>query len=278
MAGTADFDPNFDDTAWTEAWRHVPLVLVPPGVHPSGYRVVRRTMEAADICGRRYLLPAPFDCRLLYDPQGRLWMSNTPQELLMMYNNARRSRGRVLIGGLGLGLYPQFAVIVGEERIAGFHVIERSPVVQAITRPVLERVLPVPLTVTLGDIAEYLAGPPAWRYDTIFLDTWDTLDAAQLPAINRLRDLARRHLAPGGRVLLWGYRWMVRLFEDACRQVLAVEPSKRAAWLAARAGDSPEALPLLAPVVERFAGDPVKDLDVALAWCREYIVQAVAPI
>ncbi len=277
MPHPPDFDPEFDDTAWTDAWQHVRLALVPPGVHPTGYRVVRRMLREADILGRRYRFEQPFDCRLLYDPQGRLWMSNTPQELLMMYNNARRTFGRVLVGGLGLGLFPQFAVVVGEDRVAGFQVIERSPAVQAITEPLLHKVLPVPLEVSLGDIAEYLAGPPGYRFDTIFLDTWDTLDAAQLPAINRLRDHARRHLTRGGRVLLWGYRWMVRLFEDACRQVLAVSPVDREAWLAARGEDSPQALPLLSPVLEHFKGIEVRDMDAALAWCRGHIVNTAAP-
>jgi hypothetical protein len=119
----------------------------------------------------------------------------------------------------------------------------------------------------------YLSSPFETRYDTIFLDTWETLDATHLPHVNRLRDLALHHLLPGGRVLLWGYGWMVRLFEAACRQLLAVAPAERQAWLKARAEASPPALALLSPVVEHFRGQGVEDEVAALAWCRHYVTQ-----
>ena len=103
------FDPDFDDTAWTDEWAHVPIAEVPPGTYSDGSRVVRRVLHDAEVFGRPYRLAAPLDCRFLYDPRGSLWMSTTPQERIMMYNNGRRSRGHVLVGGLGLGLYPQYA-------------------------------------------------------------------------------------------------------------------------------------------------------------------------
>src|SRR5919109_1154901 len=229
------FNPEFDDTEWTDAWRHVPIALVPPLVHPSGYRVERHLLHQVEIFGLPYHLTPPFDCRRLLDPQGRLWMSTTPQELIMMYNNARRSRGHVLVGGLGLGVYPQYAAAGAAGEASRFTVIERSPLVRAIVEPTLRATLRVPVRVRTGDAEAYLAGPVMTRYDTIFLDTWETLDAANLPALNRLRDLGLRHLAPGGRILLWGYRWMVRLFEKACRQLLTIRPAQRRSWLLARA-------------------------------------------
>jgi hypothetical protein len=127
--------------------------------------------------------------------------------------------------------------------------------------------------VKAGDVADHLASPVTARYDTIFLDIWETLNAAHLPMINRMRDLALRHLAPDGRVLLWGYRWMVRLFEDACRQLLAVAPAERRSWLAAQAKASPQAVALLKPMVDHFQGRVVENEQSALAWCRRYIVQ-----
>ncbi|MCW5854126.1 MAG: hypothetical protein KIT87_28925, partial [Anaerolineae bacterium] len=97
----------------------------------------------------------------------------------------------------------------------------------------------------------------------------DTLDAAHLPWINQLRDLALRHLAPEGRLLLWGYRWMTRLFEAACLALLRVPTDQRAAWLA---GQPPAAQTLLQPVAAHFPTltEPTAE---ALAWCQEYIVQ-----
>lgn len=264
------FDPDFDDTAWNAGWWDVPVLPVPPGQHPSGYRIERQLLHEVTIFDQPYHLTAPFDCRLLIDPQERLWMSDTPQERIMMVNSGQRSRGHVLVGGLGLGVYPQIAAAVGGA--AQFTIIEHSPVVCDLVEPTLRLALEgIPLEVRLGDIAVVLAEPVAARYDTIFLDTWETLDPLHLPAINRLRDLALRHLAPGGEVLLWGYQWMVRLFVAGCRALLEQPPARRGEWLEAHA--TPQALALLAPVIERFEGQTVRDLDSALDWCRRAIIE-----
>jgi hypothetical protein len=153
-----------------------------------------------------------------------------------------------------------------------FTIVERSPAVRAIVEPTLSVALPVPLQVITGDIQAYLRAPATTRYDTIFLDTWETIDAVHLPSINQLRDLALRHLAPGGQVLLWGYQWMVRLFMTACQQLLQVAPQHRHAWLATQAEASPQAQALLAPVLEHFKERVVQDLTAALNWCRRQVI------
>jgi hypothetical protein len=269
------FDPDFDDTQWTDAWLRIPLALPTPTTHKSGYRIERQPLERVEIFGQSHRLTAPFDCRLLFDPDGRLWMSNTPQEHMMMYNNAVHSWGHVLVGGLGLGLYPQYALAGVAGQATGFTIVERSPIVRELVEPVLRTALDVPVEVRTAGIEQYLAGSTGERFDTIFLDTWDTLDAANLPAINRLRELARPYVSPGGRLLLWGYRWMVRLFEDACRQLLAIGPRERPAWLAAWIEQTASAR-LLGPVAERFAGRTIEaeSIDAALSWCRSYIIAA----
>jgi len=272
------FDPDFDDTQWTDDWLHVPIAQSPPGMHASGYRVERRTAEYFEVFGKPYRSTVLLECRLLFDPKGRLWMSDTPQERIMMYHSGRRSRGHALVGGLGLGLYPQFAARGAVGAAERFTVVERSPVVREMVEPTLSMALHVPLEVHTGDVTEVLAGPVGSRYDTIFLDTWETIDAVHLPTINGLRNLALRHLAPGGRVLLWGYRWMVRLFEDACRQLLDVPPRQRRAWLAAQAQVSPRAVALLAPVAEHFEAQSLLDVEQALVWCRQYIVGRIEPV
>jgi hypothetical protein len=192
----------------------------------------------------------------------------------MMFNNGRRSRGSVLVGGLGLGLYPQFAVAGAAGEATDFTVVESSAVVRDIVEPTLSVALGVPLEVHLGDVEAHLAGPVAARYDTIFLDTWETLDALHLPAINRLRDLALRHLSPGGRVLLWGYAWIVRLFVEACRQLLGLAPAQRQGWLELQVGASPQAVRMLMPVVEHFQGQAVDEVGQALDWCRCYAIDS----
>jgi len=200
---------------------------------------------------------------------------------MMMYNNAMASQGHILIGGLGLAMYPQYAA----SRADRFTIVEQSRAVVEIVGPTLERALsrsdltglrdpsglrPIPFEIIRGNVEAFLSAEPATRYDTVFLDTWDTLTATNLPRINGWRDQAIRHLAPQGRVLLWGYRWMVRLFEDACRQLLSVPPDQREMWLAQF--KQPEVAALLQPVLAWFAGRVVEDMDMALAWCRAHIV------
>jgi hypothetical protein len=265
------FDPTFDDRAWTADWMPVPVAQIPPGHHPSGYRVERQRVDQIMIFDRAFYLDPPFDCRLLFDSEGRLWMSDTPQERIMMHNNGKQSTGHVLIGGLGLGLYPQYAVPEASGSATRFTVIEHSPIVKDLVEPVLHGVLERPFEVQIGDVEDYLAGPVTTRYDTIFLDTWETLDATHLPKINRMRDLARLHLAPEGQILLWGYRWMVDLFLDACRQLLDIDPDQREAALAASV--DAQASALLAPVVDHFAGQMGDES--ALSWCENYIITAV---
>lgn len=268
------FDPDFDDTTWNDAWVNIPIVQVPPGVHSSGYRVERKLLDAVEIFGKPYRLAAPFDCRLLFDPEGEMWMSTTPQEHIMMANNAARSRGHVLVGGLGLGLYPQYAAQGAIGQAHRFTMIEHSAVVEAIVAPSLTSALNVPIEVRVGAIESVLAGPIRTRYDTIFLDTWPSLDATFLPQINWLRQQAMRHLAPDGEVLLWGYQWMVRLFLDACHQVLALPARARQEKLAGLAQDSPGVFDLLEPAVTAYHGADVSDMVKALERCRAYILSA----
>jgi len=62
---------------------------------------------------------------------------------------------------------------------------------------------------------------------------------------------------------------MVRLFEDACRQLLSVPPPMRRAWLDSQRPANPRAVEMLVPIVEHLGE---KDVQQALAWCRRYAV------
>jgi len=265
------FDPDFDDTEPTWAWLDIPFVQIQPGSYPNGYSVRRAVFERAPIAERTIQLPYPLDCRGLYDPSGLLWMSDTPQERLMMYNNAQASQGNILIGGLGLGLYPQYVA----SRARSLTIVERSRAIADIVWPQIAPALAQtlgtrPLRLIIADVERFLARAPEVAYDTIFLDTWEELSATRLPYVNLLRDLAIQHLAPDGRVLLWGYRWMMRLFEDACRDLLRQPPQARSSWLEQRTQGNPAARALLLPVLDRFAGQAFDDLALPLAWCRRW--------
>jgi hypothetical protein len=270
MDSAAPFDPDFDDCAWTDAWANIPIVQVVPGDYGS-FSVKAWRVDEADVCGRHIALSPPLEVRGLVHAEGRLWMSDAPQERLMMFNNAQASHGRTLVGGLGLGLYAQYAMPYVSELV----IVERDARLVEAVEPVVRVAAAahgVPLRVHTCEVGDVLCAPPDERYDTIFLDTWSELDAAHLPGINALRGDALPHLAPGGRVLLWGYGWMLRLFLDACERLLAVEPGGRRAWLRVMTRQRPAVWRMLVPVLEHFAGDPVDHMAPALDWCRAYAI------
>lgn len=264
------FDPTFDDCHWTDAWIAFPVIQLTPGVYDS-FVVRSWQMTEAEVCNQRIALSPPLEVRGLITADGTLWMSDVPQERLMMFNNAQASSGDVLVGGLGIGLYPQYAM----PRIDSLTIVEANPAIRRVVEPVVRIAADsyhIPLTIQTGDVYAVLSSPPTTHYDTIFLDTWETIDASHLPAINRLRDLAIHHLAPGGRVLLWGYAWMLRLFVDACRTLLAIPSAERVRWLEIMTRQRGNVQHMLLGVVEHFDGQEPADLDSALAWCRAYAV------
>ena len=87
------------------------------------------------------------------------------------------------------------------------------------------------------------------------------------------RNLALKLLAPDGRILLWGYKWMLRLFEDGCKELLAVNNTDRKNWLAMQRKQSPKAVQLLEPIEKHFRDKEIRDIDGALQWCRNFIVE-----
>ncbi len=260
------FDPDFDDCTWTDQWGALPLIQVTPGTYPS-FVVKAWEITEADICGQALQLSDPLPVRGLITHDGTLWMSDVPQERLMMYNNAVRARGDVLVGGLGLGLYAQYAL----PRCTSMTVLERDTAIIDLVEPVVRisaAAFDKPLAVRQADVSGYLQDKPGTLYDTIFLDTWATLDAVLLPGINTLREAARAHLKPGGEVLLWGYGWMLRLYLSACETLLEVPAAARETWLASAAAGRPDVWAMLLPVLAHFAGQESPPRDAALAWCR----------
>ena len=56
----------------------------------------------------------------------KAWMSDSGEERCMMFAAAKQAKGHVLVGGLGLGLYPQF-VLALNNAIQSITIVERDP-------------------------------------------------------------------------------------------------------------------------------------------------------
>lgn len=111
-----------------------------------------------------------------------------------------RARGKVLTGGLGVGLFP---VLIEDKlrdgRVTSLDIIELSTDVIELSSPVVSY---LPNTrVNPGDIAKYLEITEK-KYDFIFIDIW----APRAQAIAEgpgLVEIAQRCLNPGGEARFW---------------------------------------------------------------------------
>lgn len=103
----------------------------------------------------------------LVGPEG-VWMSDIPAELVQMQRElASHVRGgKVLIGGLGLGLVAN--MVAKKSSVKQVTVIERQPEVIKLVEPYLD----AKVTVTEGDIFEYLNPVGKGYFDIALLDTW----------------------------------------------------------------------------------------------------------
>ena len=173
----------------------------------------------------------------------------------MMWEAAKRCSGDVLCGGLGMGIFPQFALSLPQVR--SVHIVEMDAAVISLIESTWEN-LPwlrrADCRVSCSSIEDFLQ-TTGETFDTIYIDTWDALTYNYLPHVNFLKELAGKKLRPGGEILLWGYDLMVRLALEQARHVL----QRRAYFLDA----DPEQLailkadqPLFHKMIEWFLRNP----------------------
>lgn len=97
------------------------------------------------------------------------WMSDVPQEIYSNMNGLREAHGRVLIGGLGLGLVP--VILASRPNIKEIVVVEREPeVIKLIGRQLPKT--PAPIRIVQGNIHEYLDVRQERGFDWFYFDVW----------------------------------------------------------------------------------------------------------
>ncbi|MGI5131968.1 spermidine synthase [Pseudonocardia sp. CA-107938] len=121
------------------------------------------------------------------------------------------ARGRMLLGGLGVGF--SLAAALAEPRVREVHVVEVEPAVVRWNRgPLAARhgdALTDPrVQVHVADVADVLAGAAAAEYDAVCLDVDNGPDWVVVPENARLYAppgiaAALRVLAPGGVLAVW---------------------------------------------------------------------------
>jgi hypothetical protein len=243
------FDQTWRDDGYDWQIVKFPVVLPEEGEYPPDLVVLQLTPSAHEVYGEQVCTNDPVELRVLYKllPGGRfnwhtrvfesngdtdshiVWMGDSIQERLMMWDAAKRCRGRVLCGGLGMGIFPQFALSL--PRVDSVLVVEMDPaIISLINNTWTNRPWPRRdnCSIHQSPIETFLETTNE-KFDTVYIDTWDALTFDYLPHVNYLKRLARRTLRPGGEILLWGYDMMVRFALNQAKHVL----SRRDYFLAA---------------------------------------------
>ena len=147
--------------------------------------------------------PGPSRITQLYE-KGSLWMSDTPQEIFLHHWGVDAAKGKVLVGGLGIGYY---ATTIGRKAgVSNVTVVEINPNVIKLVQPYLFN---PKIRVVQDDVWKYLATTKE-KYDYVYLDIWRaTGEHEYQKTVLPLRKLAKRVLRRGGKIGCWGEEEML---------------------------------------------------------------------
>ncbi|MEL7333131.1 MAG: hypothetical protein AAFN12_12855 [Cyanobacteria bacterium J06560_2] len=277
----AVFDSDWRDDVFDAQALEIPLTLPDPTPRNDSIWVELQALHHETIFGQQHtyepcrletaiLKPSELSERFtLADQDGRAiasdsgiasaifppkaWMSDAGEERCMMLAAAKLARGNVLVGGLGLGIYPQFALALGRP-VDSITIVESDTrVIEIVTGAWLERKPEQRQIIEIveGTIEEYLVNTEQ-VFDTIYLDTWDDADPRLLAHVNELIAIASPHCSHSGTIRCWGYASMVDAFIKTARVLTqqrfpwfgyCLDPALRAyaGWIENRAGNVSEA-------------------------------------
>ena len=124
---------------------------------------------------------------------GAVIMSNTPSEISDHRQFIRRASGKVLVGGLGLGMV--LKCLLDKDSVTKVTVVEKSADVIKLVASAYESDPRV--EIVNADIFEY---KPTEKYDCAWFDIWDYISGEEYPEMKRLH---RRY----GRYVGWSDSW-----------------------------------------------------------------------
>jgi hypothetical protein len=208
----------------TEEWRGKEIVLERPRRTIGVMRPAEIT--EASLAEFRNKVGKPLDAaseKALLDrffpPRG--WMADTLIERSMMLLAAREAKGKVLVGGLGLGIYPQMTVHL-KRPVTSITIVETHPDVIRLVEPCVAKFAQshgVPVRIVQDTIENFMQNTDE-RFDTIYLDTWGDLHYKFLGYINYLVSLGSKIATPEGKIQCWGYNF---LYKELIKVAIHVE-------------------------------------------------------
>jgi len=145
-----------------------------------------------------------FNHRLTTDPipivklveGSAIWMTDDPSERNSLLFPSTLAKGKVLIGGLGLGLLP--TMLLRNEKVTSVDIVELYDEVINLVFGQLN--FPSNYKVIKNDIRDYLK--LGEKYDFIHIDIWPDI-ISPMKEIDEMIELARNSLNPGGRIHCW---------------------------------------------------------------------------
>lgn len=152
----------------------------------------------------------------LYDVifKPKAWMTDSMGERCVMFAAAKQAKGRVLVGGLGLAVYPQMVFYL-QRPIESLTILESNPAVIALVQDAWLRGLNEEqrqkVKVIEGTIEGFLQ-ETSESFETIYFDTWEDADPRFLPHINHLIELGLSKSTSTGQIQCWGYAMTVDVF------------------------------------------------------------------
>jgi hypothetical protein len=186
--------------------RNVAIIMRPPEISETGLAEFRNQLgKSMDPVAEKVL----FD--RFFPPRG--WMADTLVERSMMLLGAREAKGKVLVGGLGLGIYPQIVLYL-KRPVTSITIVETHPDVIRLIEPCLTQFAQsydIPVRIVPDTIENFMQNTNE-RFDTIYLDTWGDLHYKFLGYINYLVSLASKIATPEGKIQCWGYNFMYKEF------------------------------------------------------------------
>jgi len=133
---------------------------------------------------------------VVLEEDSRVWMSDTPLEYEGIMEHLPYCHGRVLVGGLGLGMFPHLAS--KRKGVRKIDVIEKE---QKVIDLVFHQIWTPKMRIICDDIFHYLK-TTLIKYDFIYLDIWADY-IGSIEDADRAASLAQRCLRERGQVRVW---------------------------------------------------------------------------
>lgn len=158
-----------------------------PEAECGPWRIERFTVQGNSIEAMRLLMkgrpitPGTYT-RLRHDWRGVI-MSDTPAEIRDMRHAIHRAKGRVLVNGLGLGVYVM--AVANKEEVDHVDVVEIEQDVIDLVGPHLNAKFGERVSITRAD-AHAHSWPEGTRWDYAWHDIWDSICADNLEGMAKL--------------------------------------------------------------------------------------------